>query len=831
MASIPRLVLVDGSTLLFRAYYAIPANLQTSSGLPTNAIFGFATMFRKLFMGKDPTFGAVIFDAPGPNFREQEYAEYKKNRPSVPDDLIAQTAWIDKVVHAHAFALLRIPGYEADDVIGTLTQLGLDNHCDVTIISGDKDFAQLISDRVRMIDTMRDITFDVELVKKKWGVAPHQFVDYLALVGDKVDNIPGVAGIGAKGAAQLLEKYDNLDNIIKNIEELTGRTRNALTKHGQEAQLSKRLATIVKDVPLNVTLEDLRIPTKNNEKLNQLYTELEFFSLLEKEKKDASKKQNNETCQVIDINELMTQLAKPELQGVPITIFPISEEPRINPDSFIGMGFGLNQSHCYFVDLRNIAKPTQLLNWLQNDHPKATHNAKKLHFLLHNKYKIMAEGLIIDIQVISFLLDPAKRLPHTLDQLAKEFSQTALTPIKSLVGSGQNLRSLLDIEASQIADWCGEHIRAIDLTWPKLIKELRSQPDLLSAYEVIEAPLSKLLAKMENFGILVDPHKLKQVEDELQQRINNIEEEIYSISGETFNLASPKQLANILFEKLKLPVVKKTKTGYSTNAEVLERLAPKYPICELLLEHRKLTKLINTYTRVLCDALAPTTHRIHANYQQTVGVTGRLISTNPDLQRTPIKSKEGAQIREAFYAPDGWKIISADWSQIELRILAHYSQDPLLLESFQKSIDIHAQTACKLFDVSLDDVSKDQRRIAKTINFATIYGQGATALGHILGIKRKDAQDYITTYFSTYGYVRAWLDATIEQAKIDGYVSTIFGRRRYIPELFSKTSTLAAGGERIAANTPIQGSAADLCKQAMLNIDKELIKQQLKQKC
>jgi DNA polymerase-1 len=782
-----RLVLVDGTGLIFRAYFALPSNLTTKSGLHTNAIYGFSTMFAKLLQRRNVEYGAVIFDPPGGSFRQQQYSEYKAQRPQASDDLVEQLPWIDKVVEAHKFRILRIPGFEADDVIGTLAERGKAAGFEVWIVSSDKDFAQLIGPQVKMWETIKDVVYDRELVFKKWGCYPEQFIDYLALIGDKVDNIPGVPGIGPKGAQQILSQFGSLRAALEGVEQIAGKNGRALQEFREQALLSQQLATIECQVPLpeDLTWESLRLPEPDTDRLNALNRELEFYSLL----KEGAKGAQAEAEQAQSGASYSPWQGQLPPAGV-TTAFHLRWSGLSHQAKVLG-GTLSWQAHQAFT-----FEPEQLpllATWLADpDQPKVTHDLRSLLVVLWSLEMEIAGA--DDVKLMSFLCEPTKIIPHDLGGMIKEYLQRTLSG-----GEADFILQLLPLLKSRLAEL-----------------------NLQGAYDQLDLPLTRVLASMQRDGVLVDPADLEELGQEFRTRLAEIEQRVYELAGHSFNLGSPKQLATVLFEELQLPVVKKTKTGYSTDAEVLEKLAPKHPIADQLLEHRKLAKLINTYTDVLSQAIDSRTGRIHASLQQTNSATGRLISTDPDLQRTPIRTPEGVRIRRTFIAPPGHRLISADWSQIELRVLAHISGEPQLVDAFQTDQDIHRRTASQLFGVSEAEVTASQREVAKTVNFATIYGQGATALAQIIRVPRKTAQEYIDQYFKTYARVRQWLDDTIAQAHQDGYVSTLLGRRRWIPELSSRNIMERQAGERIAANTPIQGTAADLCKLAMLNISRQL---------
>ncbi len=823
MANPERLILVDGSALIYRAYYAIPGTFQTSSGLPTNATYGFATMFRKVLSGKTPERGAVIFDAPGKTFREERYPEYKAQRPRMDDLLRRQLPSIDRLVEAHRFPILRVSGFEADDVIGTLTRLAVAAGMEVFIISGDKDFAQLISENVRMVDTLRDVVFDPELVRKKWGVLPPHFVDLLAMMGDKIDNIPGVPGVGQKGAAKLLADYGSLDGILENTEQLKGRQRTALEKHREQALLSRELATIDCAVPLEVGLDDLALEPPKPEELNALFKELEFYSLLSEEaagdaEKAAAGADYAACASLDDVDALLASLPADE----PVAVLPLIDAFLPVRGRLAGLAFCAEPGRARLVPLANAdglgdAAARRLRPWLEDPtRPKIAYNAKFLRTTLLRAGVDLA-GVAGDVLLESFLVEPVKIIPHRLGQISREVLHHTLPPARRILGSGKKQRLFSQLETAELMPWACQRADAVVQAWP-LLRQRLEEVDLLRYFEDVELPLSWVLAAMELDGIAVDPADLAAMGEELRGQLSGLAATIFELAGSEFNIGSHQQLGKVLFEDLGLPVIKRTKSGYSTNAEVLNRLKPKHEIAAHLLEHRKLAKLINTYTDVLQREVNQHTGRIHATFQQTVGATGRLITTDPDLQRTPIRTPEGKRIRKSFVPRQGWKMISADWSQIELRLLAHCTRDPLLVEAFATGRDVHNRTAGQLFGCESDDVTQEQRSVGKLVNFATIYGQGATALGQTLGVPRKTAQSYISGYFKAYQGVRTWLDRTIAEAHDVGYVTTLLGRRRYIPELLSNSFMERQYGERIAANTPIQGSAADLCKIAMVAI-------------
>jgi DNA polymerase-1 len=827
-----RVVLVDGSALVYRAFFALPPHLTTKDGIHTNAVFGFATMFKKLFAGKRPTFGAVIFDPPGKTTRDEKYPAYKAQRSPMPDDLIEQLALIDRVVKAYNFPMLRVPGLEADDVIGTLAHHALDAGHEVVIVSSDKDFAQLVCERLWMQDTIKDVIYDRDLVKKKWGVFPEQMVDYLALVGDASDNIPGVEGIGNKGAVQLLEEHGSLEKLLGMLgsdpPSLKPRYEKLLEAGKHSALLSQDLATIDRHAKLPVDVEGLAVPLPETAELNALFTSLEFYSLLSREQTAAARAEGAVGGElVVCATPDDVAAALPSLEGT-VAIAPMVDGRYVN-GPLVGLSLSAKPRHVVYVPLSpagDDARLRALVPLLQDPaHDKVLHDAKET-FVALKRRGVTLRGVTFDTRLASFLVDPNKLIiqHHSIDAVTKEYLHRTLPAKKELVGAGKSEQQLKDIEVARVAAHAAELVHAVRDLAP-LLADLLKERGQQKYLDEVELPLSWVLGRMEIDGIAVDAEELKSVGVELAGRLASLEKTIHAHAGKEFNVGSPKQLGEILFEVLKLPVIKRTKSGYSTDAEVLERLASKHDICKELLEYRRIDKLINTYTDVLQREVSD--GRVHCCFQQTVGVTGRLITMDPDLQRTPTKTHDGKRIRDAFVAmplSDGTPtvIVDADWSQIELRLLAHASRDPALVDAYVNGRDIHKKTAAQVLGKREEDVTKKEREVGKLVNFSTIYGQGAIALAQIIGVKKSEADEYIARYFELYAGVRRWLDETVALADERGWAETLLGRKRIIPELHSRSPMDRGFGERVAANTPIQGSAADICKLAMLHIAKEL---------
>lgn len=804
----PRTVLIDGSSLVYRAFFALPASLRAPSGLPTNAIYGFARMFDQILGGRMPQAGAVVFDAPGPSFREALYPEYKADRPSMPSELRRQLPWIERLVQAHRFPRISMEGVEADDVIGTLTRDAVRAGHEVSIVSIDKDFTQLISDDVSLVDTMRGVTYDPAVATRKWGVPPSQFVDLVALIGDKLDNIPGVAGIGKKGAVELLRRFGSLEGMLEHLDELPSRARKALEEQADLARLCKRLATIKQDVelPKEARFESLSLQEPDRDALDELYRELAFYSLLSKEGRARAQSIERE----ISIEPSAEVLERALASDRPVALVVLTRDPGTFREPIFGLALAWEEGAMYLSwPPKTDALRRVLVEWLGDPkRPKIIHDARRAWTAL-GRDGVELEGVVGDPGLASFLIDPAKNMPHRLDQVAREVLARPLPPLD------------LQRPGKEFPTHAVTHAVASLEAWHEQEPEL-DRLELRRLYEDVDLPISWVLGAMQKVGIRVDRDDLVAMGQEFARRKADVEAEIHALAGRTFNIDSPKQLSAVLFEELALPVIKRTKTGYSTAADVLERLAADHPIARLILCQRSLAKLISTYTNVLVDAVDPSDGRIHASFEQTVGVSGRIISTDPDLQRTPIRTEDGKRIRRAFIADPGWTLVCADWSQIDLRVLAHFSGDERLRSVFARGDDVHAQTASRIYDVPEDEVTWHQRRVGKTVNYATIYGQGATALSQLLGVARAEAVSLTERYFSIYEGVRAWREETIARAHRDGGVRTLLGRRRLIPELSSRDATERAHGERIALNTPIQGTAADLCKLAMLKIDEQL---------
>ena len=808
-----RFVLIDGSNMLFRAYYAIPAHLSTSSGQPTNAVFGFVTMLNKLLERKKPDYAAVIFDPAGGSFRNRESSDYKANRAQMPGDLASQLPLIDQVVEAFRIPVLRVTDFEADDVIATLAKQVEERGEQVLIVSSDKDFSQLLNDRVSMLDGMRDLTYTPELVKKKFGVSPEKFVDFQALCGDKIDNIPGVPGIGKKTASKLLDEYGDLETILDSTDKIGGSVAKKLEEHRDDALLSRKLARLDTSVEHGLDLGTFTFVPPDDDALNGLFRELEFFSLL---KSTGDSQVAQSTKDGLTVLKPDQPLPDP-LKSKSLAVVPVGTSIRHLFDT-AGVAFlDIETGETTYLPIKSGDSLRVFFEGFTGQ--LVAHDVREFYrWCLHHGLKPPAEAF--DTQTSSYLIDPAKGMPHDLAKLVKIHLHRVLKTEDDLLGKGKSRKSYSEVDANEIAEY-GAHLARAIADLHSIFTDGLKEAGLVSL-AADEVRLSLVLAGMERAGIVVNKPGLELLSEEFRNELSQLEQKIFAIAGHEFNIGSPKQLATVLFEEMGLPIIKRTKTGYSTNAEVLERLAQDHEIARLLLEYRKFEKLITTYVDVLLREVDEEDGRVHCQFNQTASTTGRLITSDPDLQRTPVRTDEGRRIRRLFRAPQGHQLLVADWSQVELRILAHLCGDPVLLDAFQKGADIHKRTASELFSKPEEEVTRVERDTAKTANFATIYGQGASALAQNLEIPKKEAEGIIKRYFEVYSGVREWIDRTMEEARVLGRVETLAGRTRFIPELFSKNFAVRQAGERMAVNTPVQGSAADICKRVMLQIDVEM---------
>ena len=822
----PLLAIVDGSNYIYRAFYAIPL-LTNSKGFPTNAIYGFTNMLMKLLRDLEPDYIVVTFDLRGPTTRHGEFEDYKATRKPMPDDLIPQIPFIKDVVRGFSICILEKQGIEADDLIGTLAIQASKKGLRTAIISGDKDLMQMIDEQVTMVDTMKDKTYDVTAVKEKFGVGPDKVVEILGLMGDTSDNIPGVPGIGPKTAQRLIEEYGTVEAIIENAANLRNvKLRESFRQYAEQARLSRQLALIRKDIEIDFNLQDAARKEPDKESLAGLFSEFEFSSLLQQIKTDTLRPVKD--CKVVMDSAALSGLAA-KLRGSAKIACEIVWEKN-PPQELIGMVLNADDDLFYLpLGHTNAQEQLPVKEALAALAP-VLKNAEIRKYVYDLKTALVhMENLEVqsgeDLQLAAYLLNPAKN-SYELAELSWEYLHQQVPTLNDVAGGKGKTYPLALVPVDKMAGCEGQRADAIFALAP-VIEEQLKKIDAIDLYRKVEMPLLYVLADMEKKGVRVDTSLLKQMSTELGQLLSLSEGKIFRLAGEKFNINSPKQLQTILFEKLKLPAGKKTKEGYSTDVDVLTELARSHELPAEILAYRSLSKLKSTYVDALPALINPQTGRIHTSYNQTVTATGRLSSSNPNLQNIPIRTLEGKRIRQAFIADPDWLLISADYSQIELRVLAHLSGDETLLEAFSSNEDIHSRTASDVFGVFPQMVNADMRRQAKVINFGILYGMSAFGLAKELGVSMKMAQEYIDGYFKRYKKVRIYLDEILEGARRDGFVCTLLNRRRYLPELKSKIPSVRQFAERMAINTPIQGTAADLIKVAMVNINHLLVKKNL----
>ena len=864
------LVLVDGSSYLYRAFHALPP-LMTSTGMPTGAVKGVLNMLRSLQRQYPGSVIAVIFDAKGPTFRDELFAEYKAQRPPMPDDLRVQIEPLHECVKALGFPFLCVEGVEADDVIGTLSQSSTLAERPVVISTGDKDMAQLVNGHVSLVNTMYNTKQDSEGVLERFGVGPELIIDYLALMGDKSDNIPGVPGVGEKTALGLLQGLGDMDAIYDNIDKVASlpirgaRTLGAkLLEHREMAYLSRRLATIKTDVELELDIDSMQMQPPQDDILLELYQRLEFKSWQDEIRRrsdaplnaakpvaDSPQSAAEDLASVTDAPEsaaefhtILTQEAFADwlqrLTEAPLFAFD-TETTSVDAQQarLVGISFSVAEGEGAYVPLAHsyMGVPEQLdkdqvldaLRPLLEDPSviKVCQNGKYDINVLA-RYGIEVQGVLFDTMLESYVLN-STATRHDMDSLASRYLNRSTIRFEDVAGKGAKQLTFDQVALEVAGPYAAEDAEITLCLHNQLIKELQDIPPLLKVLDDIEIPLMPVLARIERYGALVDAHLLGQQSLELTAKLTDLERQTFEIAGEEFNLASPKQLGVILYEKLGLPVLAKTAKGQPSTAEaVLSGLAEQgHELPVLLMQYRSLSKLKSTYTDRLPEQINPLTGRIHTNYHQAVTATGRLSSSNPNLQNIPIRTAEGRRIRQAFIAPEGYKLLAADYSQIELRIMAHLAQDPGLLDAFRNDRDVHKATASEVFGVELDAVSSDQRRNAKAINFGLIYGMSAHGLAKQIGCERGEAQMYMDRYFARYPGVQEYMERTREQAREQGYVETLFGRRLYLPEIKARNANVRKGAERTAINAPMQGSAADIIKRAMITVDQWLAESKL----
>ncbi|EID4381271.1 DNA polymerase I [Vibrio parahaemolyticus] len=865
MASIPEnpLILIDGSSYLYRAFHAYPGTMSNGE-IPTNAVYGVVNMLRSMMRQFASERIAVVFDAKGKTFRDEMYSEYKANRPPMPDDLRCQIEPLHNVIRAMGLPLICVPGVEADDVIGTLAYQASQQGMPVLISTGDKDMAQLVDDNITLINTMTNVVMDREGVVEKFGIPPELIIDYLALMGDKVDNIPGVPGVGDKTATALLQGIGGLTKLYENLDDIAAlgfrgskTMAKKLVDNKDNAMLSYELATIKLDVELEETPESLLKAEPNKDELIKLYGQLTFKSWLNELLEGGSG--TVEAVELAGSAQASSSSSHAEMETSAVTIDRSQYETILDEASFnawleklkaaelfafdtetdsldymvanlVGLSFAIDEGMAAYVPVAHdyLDAPEQLdRDWvleqlkpiLEDDAQAKVGQNLKYDASVLARYGIEMKGIKYDTMLASYVYNSVGG-KHDMDSLALRFLQHSCISFEQIAGKGKNQLTFNQIELEQASPYAAEDADVTLRLHNRLFANIEQDEKLKSVYEEIEMPLVPVLSRIERTGVLIDNMKLSAQSVEIAARLEELEQKAYEIAEQEFNMNSPKQLQAILFEKMGLPIVKKTPSGTpSTNEEVLQELALDYPLPKLILEYRGLAKLKSTYTDKLPKMINPSTGRVHTSYHQAVTATGRLSSTDPNLQNIPIRNEEGRRIRQAFVAPAGYKVLAVDYSQIELRIMAHLSGDQALLDAFRDGKDIHAATAAEIMGVSIDQVSSEQRRRAKAVNFGLIYGMSAFGLAKQLGIPRGEAQAYMDKYFERYPGVMQYMEDTRSAAADKGYVETIFGRRLHLPEIKSRNGMRRKAAERAAINAPMQGTAADIIKKAMLLVD------------
>ena len=837
-AKTPPLILVDGSSYLYRAFHALPP-LTNSKGQPTGAVYGVINMLKKLVAEYQPEHMAVVFDAKGKTFRDDIFKEYKAHRPPMPDDLRQQIEPLHELVDALGYPRLVVPGVEADDVIGTLARQAAAQGMEVLISTGDKDMAQLVTDKITLINTMNNSLLTPEGVVEKFGVSADQIIDYLALIGDTSDNIPGVPKVGPKTAVKWLEQYGSMDNIVTHADEIKGKVGENLRECLQQLPMSYQLATIVCDLALEQQPSDLHCSAADVERLGKIYAELEFKSWLAELSADApvaSYHQQSDYEIVFTEKQFDAWLKK--LGKADLFAFD-TETTSLNylDARIVGVSFAVDTGKAAYVPFGHdyVGAPEQLseatvLGGLKPllENPKKAKLGQNLKYDMHvlANHGIQLQGVAHDTLLESYVLDSTRR--HDMDSMASRILNHTTIHFEDVAGKGAKQLTFNQIALEQAGPYAAEDaditLRLHQVMWP----QLEQNQALHRVYQDIELPLMPVIQKIERNGVKVDVEMLARQGKQLAVRMSELEQEAYKEAGEEFNLSSPKQLQAIFFDKLGMKVIRKTPKGQPSTAEdVLQELALDYPLPKIILEHRGLSKLKSTYTDKLPQQVNPQTGRVHTSYNQTGTATGRLSSSDPNLQNIPVRSEEGRRIRQAFVAEKNYKILAADYSQIELRIMAHLSGDKSLLTAFNEGKDIHRATAAEVFGVTLDEITNEQRRAAKAINFGLIYGMSAFGLAKQLNISRYDAQAYVDLYFERYPGVKKYMDTTRDKAHEQEYVETIFGRRLYLPEINSRNGQQRQYAERTAINAPMQGTAADIIKRAMIKLNQTLISSSL----
>lgn len=826
-----RLIIIDGNSIINRAFYALP-DMSNSEGLKTNAIFGFVRMMFKIIEDYQPTHMSVAFDKKAPTFRHKQYADYKAGRKKMPDELAQQLQPLKDLLDKFNINRLELEGYEADDLIGTVARLGEENDFKVYIVTGDKDAIQLASNKTTTLITKKGVgeveEYDYDSVLERYEMTPTQFIDLKGLMGDKSDNIPGVPGVGEKTGIKLLKQYSTIENLIEHTDELKGSIKKKIEENKDLALMSKELATIITNVPIEVKLEDLEYGDYNKDDVVEKFKEFGFASLITKllDIEGGETTIKEEIDLKIEHLDNVEDFIKKAEENKKVIIDVIGKEGNILDKRVLYVFLSLDGNEIYYV---NEDELPQIKTLLSNPEIKKHGYDLKEDYILLKPYEIELNSMDFDITIAEYLIDSKSSTSYECSAIAMKYLTRKIKSKEDLLGKGAKAKKFDEIEFDELSAYIGDILNTVNGVYPKMEEKLK-ETEMDGLFYHVEMPLVEVLGSMEYIGMKVDKDQLNELKEKFTTIINELENEIFELAGEPFNINSPKQLGVVLFEKLGLPVIKKTKTGYSTNAEVLEKLRDKHEIIDKITEYRQIVKLNSTYVEGLLKIINPKTGRIHSSFNQTITTTGRISSTEPNMQNIPVKTEMGRDIRKVFVADDNCKLVDADYSQVELRVLAHMSGDENMIDAFKHGEDIHSKTASQIFDVDIKDVTSKQRIEAKAINFGIIYGKTDFGLSQDLNIPVATAKAYIDSYFNKYPKIKEFMDEAVESATETGYATTILNRRRYIPEIKASNFIVRNQGKRFAMNAPIQGSAADIIKVAMVNVYNKLKENNMKSK-
>lgn len=824
-----RLIIIDGNSIINRAFYALP-DMSNSEGLKTNAIFGFVRMMFKIIEDYQPTHMSVAFDKKAPTFRHKQYADYKAGRKKMPDELAQQLQPLKDLLDKFNINRLELEGYEADDLIGTVARLGEENDFKVYIVTGDKDAIQLASNKTTTLITKKGVgeveEYDYDSVLERYEMTPTQFIDLKGLMGDKSDNIPGVPGVGEKTGIKLLKQYSTIENLIEHTDELKGSIKKKIEENKDLALMSKELATIITNVPIEVKLEDLEYGDYNKDDVVEKFKEFGFTSLITKllDIEGGETTIKEEIDLKIEHLDNVEDFIKKAEEHKKVIIDVIGKEGNILDKRVLYVFLSLDGNEIYYV---NEDELPQIKTLLSNPEIKKHGYDLKEDYILLKPYEIELNSMNFDITIAEYLIDSKSSTSYECSAIAMKYLTRKIKSKEDLLGKGAKAKKFDEIEFDELSAYIGDILNTVNGVYPKMEEKLK-ETEMDGLFYHVEMPLVEVLGSMEYIGMKVDKDQLNELKEKFTTIINELENEIFELAGEPFNINSPKQLGVVLFEKLGLPVIKKTKTGYSTNAEVLEKLRDKHEIIDKITEYRQIVKLNSTYVEGLLKIINPKTGRIHSSFNQTITTTGRISSTEPNMQNIPVKTEMGRDIRKVFVADENCKLVDADYSQVELRVLAHMSGDENMIDAFKHGEDIHSKTASQIFDVDIKDVTSKQRIEAKAINFGIIYGKTDFGLSQDLNIPVATAKAYIDSYFNKYPKIKEFMDEAVESATETGYATTILNRRRYIPEIKASNFIVRNQGKRFAMNAPIQGSAADIIKVAMVNVYNKLKENNMK---